>query len=31
MEARGFIFAAPVALELGVGFVPVRKAGQAAR
>lgn len=28
MEARGFIFAAPVALELGVGFVPVRKAGK---
>ena len=31
MEARGFILAAPVALALGVGFVPVRKAGQAAR
>ncbi len=28
MEARGFIFAAPVALELGVGFVPVRKPGK---
>jgi adenine phosphoribosyltransferase len=28
MEARGFILAAPVALELGVGFVPVRKAGK---
>jgi adenine phosphoribosyltransferase len=28
MEARGFIFAAPVALALGVGFVPVRKAGK---
>jgi len=27
MEARGFILAAPVALALGVGFVPVRKAG----
>lgn len=26
MEARGFILAAPVALALGVGFVPVRKA-----
>lgn len=24
-EARGFIFAAPVALALGVGFIPVRK------
>ena len=28
MEARGFILAAPVALELGAGFVPVRKAGK---
>lgn len=28
IEARGFIFAAPVALELGVGFVPVRKQGK---
>jgi adenine phosphoribosyltransferase len=28
MEARGFILAAPVALDLGVGFVPVRKAGK---
>lgn len=25
LEARGFIFGAPLALELGVGFVPVRK------
>ncbi len=31
MEARGFIVAAPVALELGVGFVPVRKAGKLPR
>lgn len=28
MEARGFIFAAPVAIELGAGFVPVRKPGK---
>lgn len=28
MEARGFVFAAPVALRLGVGFVPVRKPGK---
>jgi adenine phosphoribosyltransferase len=28
MEARGFILAAPVALSLGCGFVPVRKAGK---
>lgn len=27
-EARGFIFGAPVAYELGVGFVPVRKPGK---
>ena len=28
IEARGFILAAPVACHLGVGFVPVRKAGK---
>ncbi len=28
VEARGFIFGAPLALELGVGFVPVRKEGK---
>ncbi|MGI9086115.1 MAG: adenine phosphoribosyltransferase [Aeromicrobium sp.] len=28
VEARGFIVGAPVALRLGVGFVPVRKAGK---
>jgi adenine phosphoribosyltransferase len=28
MEARGFIFAGPVALTLGAGFVPVRKPGK---
>ena len=27
-EARGFIFAAPLALELGAAFVPVRKPGK---
>jgi adenine phosphoribosyltransferase len=31
IEARGFIFGAPVALELGVGFVPVRKPGKLPR
>jgi adenine phosphoribosyltransferase len=25
LEARGFIFGGPVALELGVGFIPIRK------
>lgn len=28
MEARGFLFAAPMALELGAGLVPVRKPGK---
>lgn len=28
IEARGFIFAAPVAFRIGAGFVPVRKAGK---
>jgi adenine phosphoribosyltransferase len=28
IEARGFILAAPVALALGVGFIPVRKPGK---
>lgn len=27
-EARGFIFGTPLALELGAGFVPVRKPGK---
>lgn len=27
-EARGFIFGASLALELGIGFVPARKAGK---
>jgi adenine phosphoribosyltransferase len=31
MEARGFMFAAPVALALGAGFVPVRKPGKLPR
>lgn len=27
-EARGFIFGAPLALRLGVGFIPIRKPGK---
>ncbi|QAY62743.1 adenine phosphoribosyltransferase [Xylanimonas allomyrinae] len=28
MEARGFLLGAPLAMRLGVGFVPLRKAGK---
>lgn len=28
MEARGFIFGAAVAVQLGIGFIPVRKPGK---
>lgn len=28
IESRGFLFGAPLAVALGVGFVPVRKAGR---
>jgi adenine phosphoribosyltransferase len=28
IESRGFVLGAPVALELGLGFVPVRKVGK---
>jgi len=28
IESRGFVLGAPVAIELGVGFVPVRKQGK---
>lgn len=28
MEARGFLFGAPLAAHLGAGFIPVRKAGK---
>jgi adenine phosphoribosyltransferase len=31
IEARGFMFAAPVAVRLGAGFVPVRKPGKLPR
>lgn len=30
-EARGFIFGCPVAVDLGVGFIPVRKPGKLPR
>ncbi|CAA2930574.1 Adenine phosphoribosyltransferase [Arsenophonus endosymbiont of Bemisia tabaci Q2] len=30
-EARGFLFGAPVALRLGVGFVPIHKEGKLPR
>ena len=28
IDSRGFIFGAPLALKLGIGFVPIRKAGK---
>jgi adenine phosphoribosyltransferase len=28
MEARGFIFAAPMAIQLGIPFIPIRKPGK---
>jgi len=28
IESRGFIFGAPLALRLGIGFVPIRKPGK---
>jgi adenine phosphoribosyltransferase len=31
IEARGFMFGAPIARELGVGFVPLRKPGKLPR
>jgi adenine phosphoribosyltransferase len=31
VESRGFMFAAPIALRLGAGFVPVRKPGKLPR
>ena len=31
LEARGFLFGPTIALELGAGFVPIRKAGKLPR
>lgn len=31
MEARGFVYGASVAVEMGVGFIPVRKPGKLPR
>lgn len=31
IESRGFIFGAPIALQIGAGFVPVRKRGKLPR
>ncbi|MEO1942444.1 MAG: adenine phosphoribosyltransferase [Campylobacterales bacterium] len=28
IESRGFIFGAPLAVELGIGFIPIRKKGK---
>ncbi|HEX5323193.1 MAG TPA: adenine phosphoribosyltransferase, partial [Capsulimonadaceae bacterium] len=28
IESRGFVFGAPVALAMGLGFVPIRKVGK---
>jgi len=28
IESRGFIFGAPIAYELGIGFIPIRKKGK---
>jgi adenine phosphoribosyltransferase len=28
IESRGFIFGAPLAVEMGVGFIPIRKVGK---
>lgn len=28
IDSRGFIFGAPLAMQLGIGFVPIRKAGK---
>jgi len=31
LEARGFLFGPPIAVELGAGFIPIRKAGKLPR